>query len=362
MSCKYLVDGSYSCTSSLSHTIESFSDTSCKPGSQNLPLPYMGHDNCKDACSYFAYNNSCPVMMTGNPDKKSGICECPAEKVSCTPNSQNISWPNTDADNCKDTISLLTTIADDSISEYKIRNCVVSGWDQCSKLCGGGVQTRTVTQSPVNGGAECPTLTQPCNTHACPPPAASRPGCYGAREGRCETCEDVVNAYKRRGWAYDVKNFSQCKPPDARCGDACKYWGWGTSGMGWNGKMNAQGNCECSNGSSSGQLNPDACQNNPSICRKNGWGEVSFPYEGYWYSRLMPSYGFKFTSSVAGIKVNYMNGGSILVNDFGFLRPSGNGYIMPSNSGNIVWTFTSPSTATYAAFGASQDSLFTKKT
>jgi hypothetical protein len=53
-------------------------------------------------------------------------------------------------------------------------NCVVSGWSEwtkCDKLCGGGSQTRTrfVTTKPANGGTECPALTelQKCNTQPC---------------------------------------------------------------------------------------------------------------------------------------------------------------------------------------------------
>ena len=47
-----------------------------------------------------------------------------------------------------------------------------SGWSQCSKSCGPGVQTRTftVTQQPAHGGKACPALTQTrsCNIGACP--------------------------------------------------------------------------------------------------------------------------------------------------------------------------------------------------
>ena len=47
-----------------------------------------------------------------------------------------------------------------------------SGWSGCSKTCGGGLQTRTrtVTKPAANGGTACPTLTetQQCNTQACP--------------------------------------------------------------------------------------------------------------------------------------------------------------------------------------------------
>lgn len=35
--------------------------------------------------------------------------------------------------------------------------------------------------------------------------------CYGAKDGTCTTCQDVINAYKQRGWAYNKNNFDQCK-------------------------------------------------------------------------------------------------------------------------------------------------------
>lgn len=84
MNCKYSANGSYSCSDNTMEnieTIETFVPGTCNPGKQNLPLPYMGRTNCKDACSYYAYINSCPVMMTGNKtNRKSGICKCPAER------------------------------------------------------------------------------------------------------------------------------------------------------------------------------------------------------------------------------------------------------------------------------------------
>ena len=48
-------------------------------------------------------------------------------------------------------------------------DCQVSGWSGCSKSCGGGTQTRTITVQPQNGGAGCPNLSQSCNTQSCAP-------------------------------------------------------------------------------------------------------------------------------------------------------------------------------------------------
>ena len=101
MSCRYFIDGSYSCT--VAQTIEPFSP-SCKPGSQNLSLPYIGRDNCKDACSYYSYMNSCPEMMTGDPNKKNGTCNCPKE-TKCKPGYQNLPLPYIGRNNCKDACS-----------------------------------------------------------------------------------------------------------------------------------------------------------------------------------------------------------------------------------------------------------------
>jgi hypothetical protein len=88
MSCKYSADGSFSCSTEFlngdnsinSEIIESFSATYCTPGSQNLPLPYMGKNNCKAACIQFSSINNCPYKMTDNPNIKKGICECPLAK------------------------------------------------------------------------------------------------------------------------------------------------------------------------------------------------------------------------------------------------------------------------------------------
>jgi Na+-transporting methylmalonyl-CoA/oxaloacetate decarboxylase gamma subunit len=34
--------------------------------------------------------------------------------------------------------------------------------------------------------------------------------CYGAKEGPCNTCTDVIDAYKAKGWSYKASNFAQC--------------------------------------------------------------------------------------------------------------------------------------------------------
>jgi hypothetical protein len=41
--------------------------------------------------------------------------------------------------------------------------------------------------------------------------AQAKKGCYGAKTGDCNTCSDVINAYKARGWKYNQNDFDQCK-------------------------------------------------------------------------------------------------------------------------------------------------------
>jgi hypothetical protein len=41
--------------------------------------------------------------------------------------------------------------------------------------------------------------------------SAAGKSCYGSRDADCNTCDDVVNAYKARGWAYDKSKFEQCR-------------------------------------------------------------------------------------------------------------------------------------------------------
>jgi hypothetical protein len=50
--------------------------------------------------------------------------------------------------------------------------------------------------------------------------------CYGAATGKCQTCDDVMTAYKNKGWAYNKSSFDQCKPKNTSCygasGGECK--------------------------------------------------------------------------------------------------------------------------------------------
>ena len=48
-------------------------------------------------------------------------------------------------------------------------DCVQSSWSRCSKPCGGGTQSRTITVDPANGGKACGPSSQACNTQKCTP-------------------------------------------------------------------------------------------------------------------------------------------------------------------------------------------------
>lgn len=62
-------------------------------------------------------------------------------------------------------------------------DCVVSDWSACSKTCGVGIQTRTVTTQPLNGGAACPALSQYCTLGACSTNGAGSGGGGGGGSG-----------------------------------------------------------------------------------------------------------------------------------------------------------------------------------
>ena len=69
----------------------------------------------------------------------------------------------------------------------------------------------------ARGWAYDATKFEQCNTQ--PQAAPANTTCYGARDAtNCYTCDDVVNAYKARGWAYDQSKFAQCNnsPPPAK--------------------------------------------------------------------------------------------------------------------------------------------------
>jgi peptidoglycan hydrolase CwlO-like protein len=62
----------------------------------------------------------------------------------------------------------------------------------------------------MNAGIVEMKLATPATAPVPVPPSLSG-SCYGAKEGVCATCGDVINAYNTRGWAYNKNNFEQCK-------------------------------------------------------------------------------------------------------------------------------------------------------
>jgi hypothetical protein len=63
-----------------------------------------------------------------------------------------------------------------------------------------------------------------------PPPPNPNASCYGARDtSDCYTCDDVVNAYVNRGWAYNRTNFIQCPPQQVTVFVDCDFSGQSAS-------------------------------------------------------------------------------------------------------------------------------------
>lgn len=52
------------------------------------------------------------------------------------------------------------------------------------------------------------------NLPAPPPPSGTNGcrACYGAKADPCNTCNEVIQAYQGRGWAYNQNLFKQCNP------------------------------------------------------------------------------------------------------------------------------------------------------
>jgi hypothetical protein len=72
-------------------------------------------------------------------------------------------------------------------------DCQVSDWGDCTKTCGGGTRTRQVTVDKKGNGRSCPSLSESCNTQACPTqdttPTTQNVDCEVSDWGDCtKTC------------------------------------------------------------------------------------------------------------------------------------------------------------------------------
>jgi Thrombospondin type 1 domain len=63
-------------------------------------------------------------------------------------------------------------------------DCIQSAWGDCSKSCGGGTQTRSITTQPKNGGKSCGPDRQICNIQSCGSSSLKYRGCYGDKSDR----------------------------------------------------------------------------------------------------------------------------------------------------------------------------------
>jgi Spondin-like TSP1 domain/Thrombospondin type 1 domain len=104
-------------------------------------------------------------------------------------------------------------------------NCRTSpwtGWGNCTKTCGGGTQTRTrvIEQEPMNGGTECPNLTesQPCNEDECvdPNPPSPKIDCKmsnWSNWGECsKTCGSGTQTRSRTIDTLPENEGAECPP------------------------------------------------------------------------------------------------------------------------------------------------------
>jgi hypothetical protein len=67
-----------------------------------------------------------------------------------------------------------------------------------------------VTPSPTRA----PVSPSPSSASVTPSPTGCS-SCYGAKDGTCLTCADVITAYTAKNWRYDRTKFKQCTPSAA---------------------------------------------------------------------------------------------------------------------------------------------------
>ena len=115
-------------------------------------------------------------------------------------------------------------------------NYVAGSWSSCSKNCGGGTQTRTVTCRTPDGreSTNCsdtkPPTTQSCNNEACSYSTTEWSSCSEDCDGGTQT--RTVTCKTPDGRVVSDANCSDTKPSDTRpCNDqACETYNWNESG------------------------------------------------------------------------------------------------------------------------------------
>ena len=113
-------------------------------------------------------------------------------------------------------------------------------WGACSKTCGGGTQTRSITCSAIECTGSKPSASQACNTQTCTASWSAGPWgscknnkvcweCGSFKEGRETCCRDnyqqTRSIYCQAGFTCTGSKPStvqSCSPPDRHCGKRCE--------------------------------------------------------------------------------------------------------------------------------------------
>jgi len=101
-------------------------------------------------------------------------------------------------------------------------DCVQSKWGSCSKSCGGGTQTRTITTQPENGGKTCGPNSQICNVQSCG--SMQYRGCYKdtsnralPRNGGSKTIGECSDISKQAGSKIFGMQYANGNKDNAQC-------------------------------------------------------------------------------------------------------------------------------------------------
>jgi Thrombospondin type 1 domain. len=137
-------------------------------------------------------------------------------------------------------------------------DCQVSDWGDCSKDCGGGSHTRTITTQPLNGGTACPILEEACNTQACPV------DCQVSDWGPCSD-----SGIKTRSIIIDSANGGTSCPALTEFCTNCKVSDWGLCSE--SGIKTRTVITDATNGGTVCPALTESCTN----CKVSDWGSCS---------------------------------------------------------------------------------------